>query len=393
MRKSNSGWPGERQRHAMSARGITTAHGMFSGKHLPMDISKDNQVYNVAGFVNGQWQWGSAIKAHDGTWRFLRDYAREGEEPIVLKPGQIKIQGVLPIHLMSKGYKEGNMLRYDASGCVMPSEGIKEWLGGVTQKFKEFGKKTKEAVVKVGAKAKKAAVKAKEYIKEKLTPKEKAKEAEQKEELEKVSDVAEQEEFIETRAELRDGPPDTVQEIDVRGRVKGIVDTLAQTKHKPSEEELTNMTDELLMSPDADAIIVVAEEKEKLAKYSAELQRMIDFLEVEGRAKKEEYSNEEDYLHRKLKNDFRLMRANMKERQERIESSGLPEQQIEHKINTTDNDLRMKEREYASIYNDTRRQHEVDLDFIDNMVDNLEGIHTQVHKRFKGMTASGHKRP
>lgn len=388
-KRGNGGWPGERQRHAMSSRGILTARGRFSGRQLPMSISRDDKVYNVAGFVNGQWQWGSAIKAYDGTWRFLRDYAGESEDPVVLKPGQIKIQGVCPVHLAAKGYREGSMLRYDASGCVMPSEGITSWLGGVAKKFKDFGGKVKEKAVKVGVAIKEKAVKAKEFIKKKLTPKEAA----QQKELEKVAEVTEQEELIETRAEIRDGPPDTPEEIDIRGRVKGLVDTLTQVKHKPSEEELMNVTDELLMSPDADAIIVIAEEKEKLANYTAELQRLIDLLEVEGRAKSDEYRNEEDYLYRKLKNDIRLMRANVRENQERIEVSGLPEAKAEHKIFELDNDLRMKERELEALYKDTRRQHEADLNHVENLVDNLEGIHDQVHKRFETMVAAGHQRP
>jgi len=290
-------------------------------------------------------------------------------------------------------------VRYDYSSDNMPSEGIRKWIGDVAEKFKRGWQKFRygEKPAKELAEARKKAWQAKERAKQakakakeaKVATKEAKARAKEEEELAKVAEVSRAEEFQETREIMREGPTDTAEDVGIRGRVKGIVDTLAQVQHKPSEEQLTNMTDELLMSPDADAIITVAEEKERLVLYHGELKRMADLLEVEGETKEDEFDNEERYLYDKLYNDKETAYNATQKKMEMIESSMMDDKTKRIKINELKNDYRYKVNELKGIYNDVRRRHIVDLKHVDTVVDGLRGIQRQIDKRIRAMTASG----
>lgn len=376
----NKGWPGEKQRHAMASRGIPTTFGSYSSKTPYANRSKDNKLYNVAGYVNGIWRWGTAIKTNSGKWIFVRD--NSSNPPVKLIPRHIKIYG-------STGLNSKLVIRYDEQGNMMPSDGIRDWVGGIAEKFRKGIDR-----VRYGKEGAQVLAESRQVTKDTKKSEKEAKLIEkQANELNKAAELAEREELIETKRQIREGPKDTPEELKMGGRIGSLVDNLAKQSHKPTEEELTNLTDELLESPDADAIIVVAEEKEKLVTYTSELQRTVDLFEVEYDAKKEEYRIEERYLYDRLHNDIRFLRANLRESIERISMSGIKESKQRHKIEEMKIDADIKEREFKAIYNNVREQHKADLNFIERMKDGTEDVHDQVYKRLRNMTASGIRKP
>lgn len=284
--------------------------------------------------------------------------------------------------------------KYTANGQMLPSEGIKDWLKGVGSKFKQgyrklrYGKEGAQVVNKAERKAKEAKLEAKRAKANTKAAKLKNKELR---ELKKARDMSQFEEQQEAKDVIRAGPVDEDFEIEPGGRTKTLMDEMAKETHNVPREEMFDTDMDIIESVDADAIIKVAEEKEKLINFNVKKGKYIGLLRVESKAKEREFNLEERSLANSISNDKKLARAKLDTKIRNIKMTGMSKENMIHQINEAKNDYETEFRGKENILRETKMQHHADIDFIKNAIKKHQQVYEQIDNRIKVMTASGIK--
>jgi len=185
-------------------------------------------------------------------------------------------------------------------------------------------------------------------------------------------------------------PSEDSVDISNKGRVGAIKEKIASKEHQvTSENEFNDITDEMFGSPDADSIIALSENSEKLIDYGNELKYDINMLRTEGKRLQRRFSADERKEQTVLQADMRKDREALERKMRDLKSSGADPEVVKNKI------ARLKA-EYDQNYGQRKAELEalkmrdrVTLKFIKDLSDDLERVARKIDKRIKYMTASG----
>ena len=295
-------------------------------------------------------------------------------------------------------------IKYDVNGNVMIADGI---LGDLYDKAKSFVTESKigEKLKEVGAKVKEVGVKAKEKIKGigKPSPEKqekriaKLKAEKEKTELSKQVDKVEKQRISSREEELEQashfGTKPSLESIDIdnKGRIGALKEKLAIEKDIP-KDKLMDLPEEVFESPDADSIIAIAENSEKLIDFNNELKHDIRMIKVEkGRLKKRFQSDEYKEL-KDLKADRRLARSQMEDKIKQVKMSTIGEDKIRNKINKLESGYKQEYQQREIELGALRNRNRVTLQFMDDLTKDLSRNVVKLDKQIKRMTASGKER-
>jgi hypothetical protein len=311
-----------------------------------------------------------------------------------------------------------NILKYSAQGMVMPSAGIKSWLqktGGKINdalhsgydrlKYGKEGQAIGDEARATNRKIKNAKLDA-EDAQKKLEKTNAARDKVQTEALIKakamaknnsdyeqgVNDIDAINKGIEPTDADGDGKIDEpITDADISKKIGAMTTTLAKTEYKPPVEEMDDINLEMFESVDADIIIAVSENREKLILYESKLKRTIDLFDVEKKAKLDEYHNEEEYLNKQIRTEKNLAQANMNTKIKNIQTSGMPKESVRAKVDELKNEFKTTYANKEAVFKNLRRQHKADTEYIQRISSNLDKSRKMVEKRMKSMSAGGIK--
>ena len=186
----------------------------------------------------------------------------------------------------------------------------------------------------------------------------------------------------------------SISDVDVtqHGRVGAITEKIEMEERKVSREELTDLPEEALTSPDADSIIAVAENKEKLIGYKNELKQDIGMLEAErykfNRTFDQDYTNEK----RKMYNERELERKTINEKIRNLKVSTLKPEVIASKVSELNrkfvNKFNKREIEIQAM----RLRDSNTLKYMSGLADDLKKLVRQADSRLQRYLASGVKK-
>jgi len=288
-------------------------------------------------------------------------------------------------------------IRYDGNGSVMVSEGILGDLwdkakSAVTKskigtKLKEIGTSIKEKVSKPKSpeieQAKLNVKQAKQKAKE-----DKAKAKEAKAEVKKVKkDIK-----ADRKKDFGERPSESDVDISNKGRLGAIKEKVASTEHKVSENEMNDVTDEMFGSPDADSIIALAENSEKLIDYGNELKYDINMLRTEGKRLQKRFSADERREQAILQADMRKDREAIERKIRDWKSSGADPVVVKNKVARLKADYEQKYNQRKAELDALKLRDRVTLKYIKDLSDDLERVARKIDKRIRYMTASGVKK-
>jgi len=363
MAGKGSGWHGESRRHSLARKGVKTTPQGARMKTVPKGRIID--AYGIKFDAHGQPMVAEGI---------LGDLWDKAKSTITQSKLTQKIK--------------------DVGGT------IKQKVTGVGQKIKETGAKIKEKVTPSKDKVKTSTVKADHPMRRgmeipKETPKGKHPARRENEALAKQMDKVERQKISSTEEELEQashfGRKPSKEEVDIdnKGRVGALKSKIASEEKKVPREQLTDMPEEVFESPDADSLIAIAENSEKLIDYKNELQYDINMIKTEAKRLKKRFETDERKEIADLNADRDKARANFKKFKDNIKMSGMDESKAKHKTQSKLNELKQEFEQRKVEIGALKMRNKVTIDFLNDLTDDLTRNVVKMDKKVKQMTASG----
>ena len=170
-------------------------------------------------------------------------------------------------------------------------------------------------------------------------------------------------------------------------------DTIKQVfKETPvSREALTDLPSASLTSKDADSIIKVSENKEKIIQYANTLNLDIKMLEVEGKKLKKRYHIDQRNTEAIDRNDMLFDKKKLNEQLKDLEVSGLEPDKEKNERNKLITTFKTKYAIRKAERDSYRERDKKTVEFVFELRNDMRKLHRQVNKRVQRMIASGVK--
>ena len=313
--------------------------------------------------------------------------------------------------LASKGISTSNMsipnaygVKHDSHGNYLVSNGL---LADLYEKAKSGVTKAKigEKIKEVGVKAKEVG----EIVKEKVVGteavREKRKEVTEQKEIEKLQKLEDKKvksvERTIKKADERElkqaeifgkQPKKGAVDVSQKGRAGAIAKKIASEERKVLPAQLTDLPEAVFTSKDADSMIAVAENKEKLVDFSNELKHDIRMLKVERNRLARSFNSDLIAERKRLESDRRVRRKQLKEEIDALKTTSVDDELTKHKIDNLIIDHRRAFQQKEIELNSLRNRDNVTLRFMDELGRDLGKVQHQINKRVRVLTASGKRR-
>ena len=262
-------------------------------------------------------------------------------------------------------YVARGQIEYDHSGNEMVSDGV----------LKDLYDKAKSSITKskIGVK-----------IKEKLDAR---KQSAKVEEGMKRSDKQE----LEQASHFGKKPPTSQVKVTNKGRVGAITSKIQAEQHSVPKAQMNNVTTEMLESMDADSLIAIAENTEKLMHYSNEMKYDLNMLKVEGNRLYKIFKADERKEYLNLRADQKLAKKQMEIKIDNLKMTGLEDKDIDHKVSQLKSEYKQTYEHRKIEIESYKNRNKVTILFIKDLSSDLRRNITKIDKKAKRMSASGVK--
>lgn len=178
-------------------------------------------------------------------------------------------------------------------------------------------------------------------------------------------------------------------DLDNKGRVGALKQKISSEERKVPKSQLMDLPKEAFQSPDADSIIAIAENSEKLIDYNNELKYDINMIKVEKRRLAKRFRSDEYKEFKDFKVDRQKARVDFERNKDSIKITGMDESDMKQKISKLQNEFKQEFNQREIELGALRNRNRVTLQFLDDLGKDLKRNVIKINKRIKVMTASG----